>query len=534
MRISSFIISLFLVSLVSLCVNSWRHVHAYGISIQEAQKFLRTIPGFEGRTGALEQDVSRAEFFKAVTGSLYTAEQIETCLHRHDFQENLLFKDAESNRWYAPFACSAWENNLISGYADGTLQPDKKINIAEAAKVLTIAFGLGAHGGSHPWYTVFLESLQRAGVLPSGPSYPHAHIPRIQMADMLSRLTGRTPDSEDAYQMVGWIPYWDQDNAFQSFQDNVDLFTDISFFWYRLDANGKVNTYQVTREDLSMVEYAKRHGVRTFGLIANLPDYTEGGTWDSSRVQKAIGTSKARKEHVEALVALAKRNGFDGINIDYESLKTDLKDEFSAFIHDLGDALRAEGKQLSVAIHPKTGEGNPWEDNGSHAQDWKQLSKGADQLHFMTYGEHYVGSDAGPVASVGWLHKVIDYAIEDLRIPTTKIYVGLPLYGQEWYQDDSGKMIGVDDEMTMREAEEKRLQYGAQVEFDTESSSPFFSFFMRERSGKKHVVWTENAQSINDKVDLAKRHGIRNLALWRLGGDTPEVWPTLRNFIKPQ
>src|SRR3989338_2380959 len=79
------------------------------------------------------------------------------------------------------------------------------------------------------------------------------------------------------------IPYWDQERAFLSFKEHVNQIDYVSLFWYNLRSNGSIATYQYAKEDKSIIDYAKKNGVKTFVLIANLPDEDDGENWDSKR-----------------------------------------------------------------------------------------------------------------------------------------------------------------------------------------------------------------------------------------------------------
>src|SRR3990167_9598571 len=155
---------------------------------------------------------------------------------------------------------------------------------------------------------------------------------------------------------VGWIPYWDQKTAFASFSKNVELFDFVSAFWYRIDAEGNLTTYKQTVEDQSIIDFAHKNNVKVLAVVANLPDYEEGGDWDYKRVDKVISSTAARKAHIQVLIGLAAEHNFDGINIDYEALKRSQRENFTAFIEEFAQAHHKEGKILGVAIHPKTPE----------------------------------------------------------------------------------------------------------------------------------------------------------------------------------
>lgn len=330
-------------------------------------------------------------------------------------------------------------------------------------------------------------------------------------------------------QLLGWIPYWDRENSLATFKENVELFEYISVFWYRLDQNGNIKTYDDASEDRAIIDFAHKHNVKVLAAIANLPDYLEGGDWDYKRVDKVISSVAARKAHIQALVELAAEHNFDGINIDYEALKRNQRENFTAFIEELAQALHEKGKLLGVAIHPKTSENNPAQDNGSAAQDWRKLSESADQLYFMTYSEHYRESFPGPNASPTWVDKILNYAVNEVKVPRGKIFMGIPFYGHEWVQNRFGLYRGVDDDLTFNKAISLSKRWEAEILFDKISQTPYLAY---ERGDETHIAWFENAESLKAKLELGEKYNISNLAFWRLGGEDPEVWNELRGLKK--
>lgn len=326
--------------------------------------------------------------------------------------------------------------------------------------------------------------------------------------------------------VLGWTPYWDQENAFASFQQNTKAFDFISVFWYRIDGNGKLTTYQSTVEDQTIIDYAHANGVKVLAIVANMPDYSEGGDWDQNRVDKVIYSKEARQEHIEELVDLVRTKNFDGINIDYEALRRRQRENFSLFIEELADALHREGKILAVAIHPKTGEFKPQEDNGSHAQDLAKISNAADQLHFMTYLENGTFSEAGPPGSIGWIRRVMNYALNEEGIAPKKAYLGIGLMGVEWDKTEDNSSSGNREDIPFNVIESIIAEYGSEVQWDMESQTPFFEY---EADENNHVIWFENAQSVSERIKLAKELGVGGIAFWRLGNEDMTIWKELNN-----
>ncbi|MCH7541912.1 hypothetical protein IH981_04035 [Patescibacteria group bacterium] len=318
--------------------------------------------------------------------------------------------------------------------------------------------------------------------------------------------------------VLGWIPFWDQESAFASFKRNADLYSHISLFWYVLRSDGSVKKYIYAQEDTSIINFAHSKNVKVLAIVANLPDEDDGGDWDADRVNKVINSAAVRKKHVNDLVNLAKKQGFDGINIDYEALKGHQKENFTLFIKELANELHKNGKILAVALHPKISEGDPAYSNGSQAQDWKQLAIYADQMHLMAYEEHWETSGSGPIASVPWVSSVLNYAKK--LIPASKLFAGVPLYGYDW--GGSVKAKG----LTYAGVQSLIKKYQPKIVWDSSAKTHHFSY---RAGGVSHTVWYEDNRSFSGKLSLFNDLGIPNLAFWRLGSEDSQVWTVLRN-----
>src|SRR3989344_2425776 len=324
---------------------------------------------------------------------------------------------------------------------------------------------------------------------------------------------------------VGWIPYWDQKTAFASFSKNVELFDFVSAFWYRIDAEGNLTTYKQTVEDQSIIDFAHKNNVKVLAVVANLPDYEEGGDWDYKRADRVISSSQARIKHISDLIKLTLDKNFDGIDIDYETLKEAQRENFSLFVEELADKLHQKGKVLGVAIHPKTSEDNPTEDNGSRAQDWARIAKVADHMYFMNYTQHSISSQPGPAGSVDWITKVMYYALNKVGVASGKIFFGIGLFGLEWHQDPDGSYAGDNDDLTFKQIQSIVKDNNLKVNWDNNVKSPNLTY---QKEGEKHIVWFDNAKSVLERLKIAKDLGVAGVAFWRLGDEDQKIWEGLR------
>lgn len=328
--------------------------------------------------------------------------------------------------------------------------------------------------------------------------------------------------SNQPVKSIGWIPYWDQTIATQSFKQNADKLDYISLFWYRIDENGNLGIYKDAFEDKSIIEFAHRKNVKVLALVANL-DESGDGSWDHKRVDRIISKKEARKKHIDELVKLTEKNNFDGIDIDYEALKNYQKDDFSIFIEELSKELHKKNKILGVAIHPKTSEDNPHENNGSHAQDLRKIGKYADQLYFMTYLEHGAFGEPGPISSLSWMEQVVKYGV--YKVPRQKIFLGIGLMGAQWTKNSEGAISATESEMSFLDVLSKVNIFKLTPIWDNESKAPYLSY---DENGKNNIIWFENAESIKPRIDLANKYGLGGVAFWRLGGEDERIWKYLK------
>ncbi len=317
--------------------------------------------------------------------------------------------------------------------------------------------------------------------------------------------------------VVASMPYWNFQHGTATVLVHRHAVTEVSPWMYGLGGNGQIDTQYPAGQAAAVARDIRRlraAGLRVVPSIANITN----GRWDYRPVGRMLHSPALMAQQVAAIVALARRHDYAGVDIDYENLHAGDRQAFSTFIRDLAAALHAHRKLLSVAVFAKTS--NAGTDPRNLAQDYAAIGQVADQVRLMGYDYHWATSPPGPIAPVGWIRAVLRYA--RTQIPASKIILGIPLYGYDW----SG---GHGTAISWLQALRLSRRYHAPPRYSVTSQAPWFSY--TDRAGHRHTVWFENTASSRAKFDLAQGAGIAGVYLWMYGYEDAGTWAALSKVL---
>ncbi|NTU84189.1 MAG: glycoside hydrolase [Chloroflexales bacterium] len=324
-------------------------------------------------------------------------------------------------------------------------------------------------------------------------------------ADLQTAPVSYHPKS--GHYIVVWLPPSFEGGAKESFFANADIIDDISPFWYSTDAGGRL--YGTRNDDL--VRIAHENNVRIIPSVHNV-------TANPGAVVSVLRSPTIRARHVQNIVDEVLARGYDGIDIDYEGLDSSLRDEFSAFMADLGAGLHQHGKLLTVAVHAKDS------DYGGMGgfQDWAEIGKHVDQLRIMTYDYHWRGSGPGPVAPAYWIDAVAEYARS--VVEPSKVMIGIHFYGYDWPPGGNATP------RPWSTIEDIINEQGATVNFmERNGSGPVEESYFSYRSPQgTRQVWFMTETGLASKVKTVQELDLAGIAIWQLGYEKPAYWDTVR------
>ena len=279
--------------------------------------------------------------------------------------------------------------------------------------------------------------------------------------------------------------------------------SEVNYVWYRLGGKGSLTG---TNPSPDFVKELQAMNVRVVPAIQNVG-------FNADYVSYVINEKAVRSQHIQDIVTIVKTENFDGIDIDYEGLHPEDKDNFSLFIEELSASLHGEGKLLSVTVHAKTTDIASWD--GPNAQDWRRLGAAADMFKIMTYDFTSAGGNPGPIAPIAWTNDVLAYAA--LNVAPSKTFVGIPFYGYDYGPSKRSDVSWIVSQSII-------LEYNAKIQRD-ENLEAFFTYDM----GGLHTVYFNDAAATEGKVKavFASHPDLKGVAIWVLGGEDPGNWAVL-------
>lgn len=314
--------------------------------------------------------------------------------------------------------------------------------------------------------------------------------------------------------VAAWLPTaFDADKARESFEANKALLDEVSPFWYTTSPTDGSLVVEPGGRDLSLVETAHAANVLVIPTIHNV--------YDPNAILPLLQDPARRKTHIEKIMQEILTYDFDGIDIDYEMLPPSARPYYNDFMTELSVALRAEGKLLTVAVHAKTSDAG----GASNFQDWALLGQICDRVRIMTYDFHWQGSQPGPIAPLGWVSAVTEYA--RTVIPPSKIQLGIPFYAYDWAAGEKARPL------TWTDVQVLINQFRPTVNYQERDSSGTVeeSWFSYEAGGKSRTVWFSSSRALEAKLDLIESEDLGGLAIWRLGNEDPRNWEVIRSRL---
>ncbi|MCR6544671.1 LysM peptidoglycan-binding domain-containing protein [Dehalobacterium formicoaceticum] len=323
---------------------------------------------------------------------------------------------------------------------------------------------------------------------------------------ILVPVTPSEPGPEPPFLESLWF-YVHSPAAWRSLQEHYQSISALVPFWYQITDEGEI----IDGTNQQVLDFAKRNNLFVYGLFHNF----NGVSFDTKLIDHVLSDAQLRETLIVNIVNLVEEKGLNGVNIDFEFISPENRDNLTLFMNNLYQRMHPQGYVVTIDVLAKESD-NPT-NRLSGVYDYRALGEAADQVIVLTQDEHYMSfPDPGPIASLPWVKRILDYTVS--QIPAEKVKMAAPVYGYDWPIGAPGRLVTYPEVVSLAE------RYQAEIQFDTESASPYLDY---TANGIAHQVWFENAMSFGMKLETAEQYGLGGFASWKLGDEDPAVWAVI-------
>jgi hypothetical protein len=299
-----------------------------------------------------------------------------------------------------------------------------------------------------------------------------------------------------------WVVYWDGERGLNELEAYGRLFDRVSLFAYDLGADG--SPQPAPGVSAMLPRFFGLAGEKGFSawvtLVNDWRTPNQVFLKETTQLRKLLSDSEKRQQHVRSIVDLVIRDGFSGLDLDYEGFSTQDREVMDPLIAELSRELSKKGLGFNVVVEPRADRYLP--------------SPGVASIVVMGYNLHGPHNGPGPRATPAFIRSLSAKGRGDAQgKPTLTLAVG----GFSWGRDRKVKQLDWETGNRQGASAAKKGRGKGEV--------PFAKF----EDGS--VIWFEDEKSLSAKWKAARK-GFKALMLWRLGGNDDRLFSWLDRLEK--
>ena len=275
--------------------------------------------------------------------------------------------------------------------------------------------------------------------------------------------------------------------------------------WYSVtDSSGSMSCYAST----GLVNKMHQRGTDVWALVSDFDTNVDFAALYSSK--------KARTNMINTLINDAEKYGFDGINLDFENIKSAYAKDYLQFVRELSIECERKGLVLSTDNYKP--------EAYNRCYNLKEQSRFVDYVIVMAYDEHYAGTDAGSVASLPFVKEAVEDTVQ--LVGKEHVIAGIPFYTRIWTTTDgntTSRAVGM-------QAAVDQLNSDGQVALWNDDCGQYVASYTVGNSTRQ--IWFEEEKSIEAKMQVIQENNVAGVAGWKLGLEKSSVWSVISKYNK--
>ncbi|WP_377565369.1 S-layer homology domain-containing protein [Paenibacillus chungangensis] len=475
----------------------------------------KIITGTSATTFSPDRSVTRAEFI-VMLNRLLGLEPVASPITP--------YTDLNQSSWHYGSVQAATQLELAKGKSATTFAPEQSVTRQEAAVWMARALKQSEIQSTAnkafkdedqiaDWASASVAAVHKLGLIQGddrGKFRPTDPLSREETAMFMDRVLQNDRGAAELEQksteriVIGW-QYGQTTEQYTKhiLKSNVNT---LSPRWYFLDETGTITD----ATDKELISWATNNNKAIWPMVGNRSH--------QETTHFILTNTAARNKMIDQLVEMVRTYDLDGLNIDFENVAPKDRQSYTTFITLLAERLHAQGAVLSIDVSPDLG--TSW----TEAFDYAALGKQADYIVMMGYDEHYGAlSGAGPNASLPYVTNAIHTLLK--VVPSDKVILGLPFYNRDWTLKPSGS-VASSAFITLTEQNEMMEPYSLKPVWNHTLGQYIAGY---KKQSVQHMIWFEEGRSLIAKYELVVNNGLAGSAYWYIGGESPDIWPSLRN-----
>ena len=314
-----------------------------------------------------------------------------------------------------------------------------------------------------------------------------------------------------------WDYYSEYVNAPNREGTTIDGINVVSPAFFYLDTNGDLKE-NIGDSGKAYIKWAKNNGYKIWPMVSN----GVAANKSLNITSNIMNDYEKRKKLIESIVNKCVEYELDGINIDFENMKSEDKDMYSRFIIELEPRLKEIGMVLSVDVTAPDG-GDTW----SMCFDRHVIGNVADYTVFMAYDQNGSSSTKpGTTAGYNWVKLNLVKFLQTEEINPDKLILAVPLYTRIWTTNSDGKVIS-NNSLSIKNTE-AAIPNGTTKQWNDELKQNYVTF---SSGNNTKQIWIEDIDSLKAKISLMKENNLAGIASWEANMAYDDIWTMFKNEL---
>ena len=254
-------------------------------------------------------------------------------------------------------------------------------------------------------------------------------------------------------------------------------------------------------------------GYKIWPIITNGIDSVSYTSADTSAM---LNSEYNREQFIKNLLKICKDDGIDGINVDFEAMRTEDKDMYTQLIRELAPILRSNNIVVSVDMYFVA------------YIDRKDIGEASDYVVLMGYDQRGAWSnEPGSISEISWVEKNVNSLINDSNIPSEKIILGVPFYTRLWTVKP-GDTKPTTTVYTIKNCKDYINENNLTPVWDENAGQNYVEL---KKGSITYKLWIEDAASMKKRVETVNKFNLAGITGWRKGFETDDIWQTIKESL---